>query len=319
MRPAPAAPRPARAMRMSHLTTLPRPPLTSSPRALVGPSAAKYRGIYDIHGEKGLREGVSGSVVEPYRFTRTPEEVFKSFFGTNNPYAAFIGLADAFEKEGATKAPVVAKATVMVLKVSLVELYSGICKQLAHKKQVITASGEKKIVEKQLTVDLGHGKRPGHLFSFADEGHAFPGVKAGPAVYKLQVEHCAGFSIKSGSLVYNCKLPLLTAMTGTSVPVTVPDGRTLNIPLKEIVSSGARKVVPGEGLYADDGSRGDLVIEFDVLFPTTISPTQRTILKAAFFLPESMADEQRDAVKNFVTAFQDEKTGWSRAAAGAAK
>ena len=101
--------------------------------------------------------------------------------------------------------------------------------------------------------------------------------------------------------------------------LAVPDGRTLNIPLKEIVSSGARKVVPGEGLYADDGSRGDLVIEFDVLFPTTISPTQRTILKAAFFLPESMADEQKDAVKNFVTAFQDEKTGWSRAAAGAAK
>ena len=281
------------------------------------PPPAKYRGIYDIHGEKGLREGVSGSVVEPYRFTRTPDEVFSSFFGTANPYAAFIGLADAFEKEGATKAPVVAKATVMTLRCSMVELYSGICKQVAHKKQVITATGERRVVEKQLTVDLGRGKRPGHLFSFADEGHAFPGVKAGPAVYKLQVEPCENYSIKGGSLVYNCRIPLLTAMTGTSVPVTVPDGRTLNIPLREIVSSGARKVVPGEGLYADDGARGDLVIEFDVLFPTTISPTQRTILKAAFFLPEHMGDEQRGAVKSFVTAFQDEKTGWSRAAAGA--
>lgn len=252
-------------------------------------------------------------MVEPYRFSRTPEEVFKSFFGTNNPYAAFIGLAEAFEKEGATKTTAVsAKATVLPLKVKMSELYTGICKQITHKKQIVTTAGEKKIIEKQLTIDLSGGVKPGHLFSFAEEGHAFPGVKAGAAVYKLQVDKEDEYCIRDGKLFYMCKVPLLMAVTGASVKIPCLDGRSLNIPLKEIVASGTRKTISGEGLLAADGTRQDLVIEFDVLFPTTISPTQRTLLKAAFYLPEKMGEEQSQAVKSFITAFSDEKNGWSR-------
>lgn len=260
--------------------------------------------------------------MEPYRFARTPDEVFKAFFGTDNPFAAFIGLAEAFEKEGATRSSgsATAKATLFPLSVTMAELYSGAHKQIRHRRQAFTSSGEKRAVESTLTMDLGGGKRPGHLFSFADEGHAFPGVKPGPAVYRLQVESHDAYSIRGdGKLVYKCRVPLLMAVTGTSVKVPCLDGRNLDIPLKEIVASGTEKVVKGEGLYGPDGNREDLVIEFDVLFPTTISPTQRTLLKAAFYLPDSMGAEQNAAVKGFITAFNDEKNGWARAAAGSRK
>lgn len=61
------------------------------------------------------------------------------------------------------------------------------------------------------------------------------------------------------------------------------DGRALSIGLTEIVKPGYVHVVKGEGMpiaAASDGRKGDLRIEFEIVFPTSLKPSQRQAVRA---------------------------------------
>jgi DnaJ family protein B protein 4 len=59
------------------------------------------------------------------------------------------------------------------------------------------------------------------------------------------------------------------------------DGRLLRIPVTEIVSPSTIKVVPGEGMPISKtpGTKGNLRILFDVLFPRHLSEAQQETLR----------------------------------------
>ena len=59
-----------------------------------------------------------------------------------------------------------------------------------------------------------------------------------------------------------------------------------------------------------DSLQGDLRITFDVVFPATLSEHQRTMMKAAFFLPPKLDTKQAKALRSFENAFRDESHGW---------
>ena len=56
------------------------------------------------------------------------------------------------------------------------------------------------------------------------------------------------------------------------------DGRTLSIPLTQIITIGDSKTVPGEGMPGEEG-KGDLIIAFDVEYPATLTPAQKAAIK----------------------------------------
>ena len=59
-----------------------------------------------------------------------------------------------------------------------------------------------------------------------------------------------------------------------------------------------------------DFLQGDLQITFDVVFPAALSEHQRTMMKAAFFLPPKLDTKQAKALRSFENAFRDESHGW---------
>ena len=69
------------------------------------------------------------------------------------------------------------------------------------------------------------------------------------------------------------------ALCGTS-PVPTFDGRTLSVPITQIVAPGSSKTQPG-GAFAPGGGRGDLVIKFTTVFPETLTLAQKAALKKA--------------------------------------
>ena len=69
-------------------------------------------------------------------------------------------------------------------------------------------------------------------------------------------------------------------------------GRTPSVPVPEIITGANQKIMEGLGLPRGDGSYGDLIIQFDIIFPKAFSDTQKTLLKAAFYLPDHRSKEQ---------------------------
>ena len=62
------------------------------------------------------------------------------------------------------------------------------------------------------------------------------------------------------------------------------DGRVLSIPINDIVQPGYTKRVVAEGMpvsKSKDTDKGDLVISFDIVFPTKLEVHQKSLIKQA--------------------------------------
>ena len=86
----------------------------------------------------------------------------------------------------------------------------------------------------------------------------------------VQQEDHPHFERQGDDLVVGVQISLAQALTDSKVDVPALDGRILRVPLKEVVTPGAERVVKNEGmpLSKQPGQRGNLRIKFDVRFPS---------------------------------------------------
>ncbi|CAI0416893.1 unnamed protein product [Linum tenue] len=77
------------------------------------------------------------------------------------------------------------------------------------------------------------------------------------------------------------RVTMAEALGGTTASIDTLDGRTLSVPVTDIVSPGYELVVAREGMpiAKEPGNRGDLIIKFEVKFPTKLTMEQRAGLK----------------------------------------
>jgi len=72
-------------------------------------------------------------------------------------------------------------------------------------------------------------------------------------------------------------------VTGTTVDIHTLDERTLHIPINDIIKPGYKKVVPTEGmpLSTDPTQKGDLIIEFNIEFPQSLTPERKELVRSS--------------------------------------
>uniref|UniRef100_A0A803TWB1 J domain-containing protein n=1 Tax=Anolis carolinensis TaxID=28377 RepID=A0A803TWB1_ANOCA len=73
------------------------------------------------------------------------------------------------------------------------------------------------------------------------------------------------------------------ALIGCTIDVSTLDECLLNIPINGIVHPKYFKVVPGEGmpLSQDPTCKEDLFMDFDIIFPTRLTPAKKDLLREA--------------------------------------
>ncbi|KXN81285.1 hypothetical protein AN958_05333 [Leucoagaricus sp. SymC.cos] len=174
------------------------------------------------------------------------------------------------------------------LKLSLEDLYSGTVKHLKIGRRLMDGTFEDKVLE----INVLPGWKDGTKIRFPNAGNETPPHgDAQDLVFVVEAKPHERFERDNNDLVCHIKIPLAEALAGPATPaaakknVQLLDDRRIQVPLPVgIVKPGQQTVVAGEGMpIRKEGlkKKGDLVILWDVVFPTSLSTQQKDVIRKA--------------------------------------
>jgi DnaJ family protein B protein 13 len=255
------------------------------------------RATFDKFGEEGLKAGVvtsEGGFLDGYTFHGDPHKVFDDFFGCNNPFKVTElfsyedGLAaGGYPKFGGLKGRSQPKQDPPIqrdLMLTLEEVYNGCIKKMEISRKVLnddgyTTSTRKKIV----TITVQRGWREGTQITFPKEGDQGPNRVPADIVFIVKDKPHPRFKREGHNLIFRPDIPLVKALCGGTVDAPTLDDRIITVPITEIISPGTTKRVVGEGMpvSGEPLQKGDLLIQFRVTFPPSLSPQQQSLITQA--------------------------------------
>lgn len=280
-------------------------------------SDPRKREIFDRYGEEGLKgsgpsggsSGGANGTSFSYTFHGDPHAMFAEFFGGRNPFDTFFGQRNGeegmdiddpfssfpmgmggftnmnFGRSRPTQEPTRKKQDPPVthdLRVSLEEIYSGCTKKMKISHKRLNPDGKSiRNEDKILTIEVKRGWKEGTKITFPKEGDQTSNNIPADIVFVLKDKPHNIFKRDGSDVIYPARISLREALCGCTVNVPTLDGRTIPVVFKDVIRPGMRRKVPGEGLPLPKTpeKRGDLVIEFEVIFPERIPISSRTILE----------------------------------------
>lgn len=168
------------------------------------------------------------------------------------------------------------------LRVSLEEIYSGCTKKMKISHKRLNPDGKSiRNEDKILTIEVKRGWKEGTKITFPKEGDQTSNNIPADIVFVLKDKPHNIFKRDGSDVIYPARITLREALCGCTVNVPTLDGRTIPVVFKDVIRPGMRRKVPGEGLPLPKTpeKRGDLVIEFEVIFPDRIPISSRSILE----------------------------------------
>ncbi|URD93082.1 DnaJ [Musa troglodytarum] len=222
-------------------------------------SDAQRRAIYDQHGEEGLK-GVP----------RDAEDIFTEIFARSTRFQA--------DGSGSAARPWKAPAVERKLACSLEELYHGTEKKMNISRGVMQPDGRTVPENEVWTVEVKPGWKRGTKITFPSKGN--DGLPADVVIVIDEKPHDV-YKRDGNDLVVHHKIPLVDALTGTGINLKTLDGRDLVIEMTDVVKPSYELVIQSEGMPVarEPGKKGNLVIKFDVKFPSRLAPEQRAAIR----------------------------------------
>ncbi|XP_078144261.1 dnaJ homolog subfamily B member 5 isoform X1 [Centroberyx gerrardi] len=270
----------------------------------------KKRSIYDQYGEEGLKNGNGMSMANQgnthrNNFHGDAHATFSSFFHGSDHFDIFFGpdcdgeddLFNPFSRftfshvggfpahEGGLRRGrrrLQGVAVVHDLLVTLDEVFHGCTKRMKITRSRLNPDGRSlRSEDKVLNVVVKKGWKAGTKITFPREGDETPNNTPADVTFVLKDEEHPQYKRNGSNIVYTAKITLKEALCGCTVNVPTFDNRMMPLPCSDVIKPGAVRRLRGEGLPLpkSPSQRGDLVVEFQVLFPDRIPPQSREIIK----------------------------------------
>jgi len=258
----------------------------------------KKKAVFDQFGEEGLKQGVPNGPdhteawTSGYTFHGDAFKVFSDFFGGDNPFSEWYNGRDGELDMGfggingrgrrQQDSPIERD-----LYLTLEEIYHGCIKKMKISRRVMNEDGHtSSIRDKILTITVKPGWKSGTKITFPKEGDQGPNTIPADIVFILKDKPHPRFERTGNDLIYTATIQLGEALTGCNVKIQTLDNRELNIPINEIITHGYQKKVLNEGMKISnpkDDSKlyGDLFIRFNIVFPQSLTPEKKHLIKAA--------------------------------------
>ncbi|KAG8010610.1 DnaJ-like protein subfamily B member 5 [Nibea albiflora] len=240
----------------------------------------KKRSIYDQFGEEGLKNGMSmagqGSAFRNH-FHGDPHSTFSSFFHGSDHFDIFFG-SDADGEEDLFN-------PFRRFPFAHVGGFAGHEGGLRRGQRRL--QGDEVVHDLLVTLDevlnvvVKKGWRAGTKITFPREGDETPNSTPADITFILRDKEHNQYKRDGSNIVYTAKITLKEALCGCTVNVPTLDNRMMPLPCSDVIKPGAVRRLRGEGLPLpkSPSQRGDLVVEFQVLFPDRIPPQSREIIK----------------------------------------
>lgn len=224
-----------------------------------------------------------------------PSDLFSRFFGSHSPFddmgfgsgfksVSFMMGDDGFMDIGNSSGSRKPQAFTVDLNLSLDELYKG-----CHKRLKITRTrfsmGRRHQEEKFLDIDVKSGWKDGTKVTFAGEGdQAQPNTPPGDLIFVVRGKNHPRFTRNGNHLIHKISISLKEALLGTKLQINTLDNRRLFIDVPGVINPRTRKVVSNEGMpiSKSPGAKGDMIVEFDIQFPSRLTPEQQRIVTQLF-------------------------------------
>jgi DnaJ-related protein SCJ1 len=135
--------------------------------------------------------------------------------------------------------------------------------------------------EEELLIDVEKGMMDGHEIRFQSKADEHPDHIAGDLVFKIRAQKHDVFDRRGNDLWYKAKITLLEALTGFEKTITHMDGHTVTYDNRgAVIRPGLVMQIANEGMpiYRSD-AKGNLYIEFEVVFPASLTPAQKEKIK----------------------------------------
>ncbi|CAL9227188.1 unnamed protein product [Arabidopsis halleri] len=164
---------------------------------------------------------------------------------------------------------------------SLEDLYKGTTKKMKISREIVDVSGKAMQVEEILTIGVKPGWKKGTKITFPEKGNEHPGVIPADLVFIIDEKPHPVFTREGNDLIVTQKVSLADALTGYTANITTLDGRTLTIPITNVIHPEYEEVVPKEGmpLQKDQTKKGNLRIKFNIKFPARLTAEQKAGFK----------------------------------------
>ncbi|KAH9329500.1 hypothetical protein KI387_001608 [Taxus chinensis] len=253
-------------------------------------SDPQKRAVYDRYGEEGLKgdgaegEARGGSPNVFRSYSRGADNPFAEFFGNtarnysveNNPTSAEDLFRVHFSDLGLS-GPRKGEPVENTLPCTLEQLYNGSTRKMKISRNILHISGKTLPIEEILTVEVKPGWKKGTKITFSEKGNEQPNVLAGDLIFVIDEKPHDVYKRDGNDLIVTQKITLAQALTGYTVNLVTLDGRSLSIPITDVISPGYEKIVPREGMpiSKDQGMRGNLQIKFDIKYPSRLTSEQK--------------------------------------------
>lgn len=167
------------------------------------------------------------------------------------------------------------------LPITLEEALHGCTKRMKITRKITDQYGQIQTEDKILTIEVKPGWKSGTKITFQREGDQSPGTVPADVIFVIRDKPHQSFKRDGSDIKYSAKISLKEALTCNSI-VKVPtlDGPPASVVIKDIIKPTTIKVLPGKGLPLpkEPHRRGELIVTFDIQFPTTLPEGTRQIL-----------------------------------------
>ena len=172
------------------------------------------------------------------------------------------------------------------------KIYKSYCKECQGNKVTLQS--------KEVEIIINPGVYTGCKIVFENESEEYPGFIPGNVIFEIVVKEDSRIKRKGNDLYITQDISLLNSLTGGVVQIDYLDMK-LSIEIKEVIPSGTIKRIIGKGMpfFNDNKKYGDLIVQFNVIFPKKIDENQSQLIQIALGGKGTYQIRQKENINTF--------------------